>query len=254
MSFFTLDWKFYHLVSPINTVSLQLILVPLTWKCMHAFSVASVVSNSLQPHGLYPARPLCPWDFSGKNAGVDCHALLQGIFWIQETNSSLLLLLLCRSILYLLSHQGSLDLKVQFNSAQFVSDSLWPHGMQHTRSPCPSPTPGTCSNACLLSQWCHPTISSSVIPFFFCLQFFLASGSFQMTQLFVSGAQSIEPSASTSVLPKTFRADFLQDGLVGSPCSPRDSQESSPTPQFKSINSSVPSFLSSPTLTSIHDY
>ena len=75
-----------------------------------------------------------------------------------------------------------------------------------------------------------------------------------MTQLFSSGAQSIELSASTSVLPKTFRADFLQDGLVGSPCSPRDSQESSPTPQFKSINSSVPSFLSSPILTSIHDY
>ena len=209
MSFFTLDWKFYHLVSPINTVSLQLILVPLTWKCMHAFSVASVVSNSLQPHGLYPARPLCPWDFSGKNARVDCHALLQGIFWIQESNSSLLLLLLCRSILYLLSHQGSLDLKVQFNSAQFVSDSLWPHGLQHTRSPCPSPTPGTCSNACLLSQWCHPTISSSVIPFSPCLQSFPASGSFPVTQFFASGGQILEFQLQHQSFQWIFRAYFL---------------------------------------------
>ena len=119
---------------------------------------------------------------------------------------------------------------------------------------CPSLSPVICSNSCSLNRWCHPTISFSVIPFFSCLQFFLASGSFQMTQLLASGAQCTELSASTSVLLKTFRADFLQDGLVGSPCSPRDSQESYPTPHFKSINSSVPSFLSSPTLTSIHDY
>ena len=98
------------------------------------------------------------------------------------------------------------------------------------------------------------SISSSVIPFFSHLQYFPASGSFQMSQLFTSGGQSIGVSASTSVLPWIFRTDFLQDGLVGSPCSPRDSQESSPTSQFKSINSSVLSFLNSPTLTSIHDY
>ena len=75
-----------------------------------------------------------------------------------------------------------------------------------------------------------------------------------MSQLFTSGSQSIGVSASASVLPMNTRTDLLQDGLVGSPCSPRDSQESSPTPQFKSINSSVLSFLHSPTLTSIHDY
>ena len=80
--------------------------------------------------------------------------------------------------------------------------------------------------------------------------------SFPMSQLFTSGAQSIGASASASVLAmnQSFRTDFLQNGLVGSPCCPRDSQESSPTPQFESINSSALSFLCSPTLTSIHDY
>ena len=78
---------------------------------------------------------------------------------------------------------------VQF-SHSVVSDSLWPHGLQHARPPCLSPTPGVYSNLCLLSKWCHPTISSSVIPFSFCLQSFPASGCFQMSQLFASGGQS----------------------------------------------------------------
>ena len=82
-----------------------------------------------------------------------------------------------------------------------MSDSLWPHGLQHTRPPCPSPTPGVHPNSCPLSRWCHLTISSSVVPFFSCLQSFPASGSFQMSQLFASGGQNIEVSASTSVLP-----------------------------------------------------
>ena len=103
-----------------------------------------------------------------------------------------------------------------------------------------------CSNSCPLSQWCHPTISSSVIPYSSCPQSFPASGSFQMSQLFASGGQSIRVSASTSVLPMN-----TQDW---SPCYPRDSQEFSPTPQFKSINSLVLRFLYSPTLTSIHDH
>ena len=85
-------------------------------------------------------------------------------------------------------------------SLSVMSDSLQPHGLQHTRLSCPSLTPRACSNSCPLSQWCHPTISSSVIPFS-CPQFFPSSGSFQMSQLFVSGAQSIGVSASTSVLP-----------------------------------------------------
>ena len=134
-------------------------------------------------------------------------------------------------------------------SCSVVPDSLQPHGLQHARLPCLSPTPGACSNSCPSSQWCHPTISSSVVPFSSCPQSFPASGSFQMSQLVTSGGQTIGVLASTSVLPMN-----TQDWLVGSPCSPRDSQESSPTPQFKSINSSVLSFLYSPTLTSIHDY
>ena len=89
---------------------------------------------------------------------------------------------------------------VQF-SRSVMSDSLWPHGLQHARPPCPSPTPRACSNPCPLSQWCHPTISSSVIPFSSCPQSFPASGSSQMSQLFVSDGQSIGVSASASVLP-----------------------------------------------------
>ena len=82
-----------------------------------------------------------------------------------------------------------------------VSDSLWPHGLQHARPPCPSPTPWVHSNLCPLSQWCHPTISSSVIPFSSHLQSFPASGSFQMSQFFASGGQSTGVSALASVLP-----------------------------------------------------
>ena len=89
---------------------------------------------------------------------------------------------------------------VQF-SRSVVSNSSWPHGPQHTRPPCPSPTPGVYPNSCPLSWWCHPTILSSVIPFSSCPQSFPASGSFQMSRLFASGDQSTEVSASTSVLP-----------------------------------------------------
>ena len=90
-------------------------------------------------------------------------------------------------------------LSVQF-SHSVVSDSLWPHGLQHASLPCPSPNPRVYSNSCPLSQWCHPTISSSVIPFSGLLSF-PASGSFLMSQLFTSGSQSIGASASASVLP-----------------------------------------------------
>ena len=89
---------------------------------------------------------------------------------------------------------------VQF-SHSVVSDSLQPHGLQHARPPCPSPTPGVYSDSCPWSRWCHPTISSSVVPFSSCLQSFPASGSFPMSQLFASGGQSIGVSASASVLP-----------------------------------------------------
>ena len=87
-----------------------------------------------------------------------------------------------------------------FSSVQF-SRSLRPHGLQHTRPPCPPPTPRVYPNSCPSSRWCHPTISSSVIPFSSCPQSFPTAGSFQMSQLFTSGGQSIGVSASTSVLP-----------------------------------------------------
>ena len=94
---------------------------------------------------------------------------------------------------------------LQFSSVQFsrsvMYNSLRPHEPQHTRPPCPSPSPGVHSNPCPLCRWCHPTISSSVIPFSSCPQSLPASGSFQMSQLFASGGQNIKVSASTSVLP-----------------------------------------------------
>ena len=128
-----------------------------------------------------------------------------------------------------------------------MSNSLWPHGLQHARPPCPSPTPRGYSNSCPLSLWCHPTTSSSVVPFSSRLQSFPPSGSFPMSQFFASGGQSIGVLASASFLPMNIQDWFP----VGSPCSPRDSQESSPTPQFKSINSLALSFPYSPTITSI---
>ena len=135
-----------------------------------------------------------------------------------------------------------------------VSNSLWPHEPQHARPPCPSPTPGVHPDPCPLSWWCHPTISSSFITFSSCPQSFPASGSFPMSQIFTSGGQSIGVSASTSVPPMNTQDWSPLGRTVGSPCSPRDSQESSPTPQFKSINSSALSFLYSPNITSIHDH
>ena len=128
-------------------------------------------------------------------------------------------------------------------SRSVVSNSLRPRELQHARPPFPSPTPGVYPNPCPSSRWCHPMISSSVISFSSCPQSFPASGSFQMSQLFESGGQSLEFQFQHQSFQWTPRTDLLQDGLVGSPCSPRDSQESSPTPQFKSINSSVLSFL-----------
>ena len=92
------------------------------------------------------------------------------------------------------------DYSVQF-SHSVVSDSLRPHGLQHARLPCPSLSPGACSNSSPLSRWCHPTIASSAVAFSSCLQCFPASGSFPMSQLFISGGQSFRASALASVLP-----------------------------------------------------
>ena len=135
-------------------------------------------------------------------------------------------------------------------SCSVMSDSLQPHGLQHARLPCPSPTPWASSNSCPSSRWCYPTISSSVLPF--CLQSFPASGSFPMCQFFTSGGQNIV--ASASVLPMNIQDWFPLEltGLVSLQSKALSRVFSNNTVQ--SINSSVLSFLHSPTLTSIHDY
>ena len=107
---------------------------------------------------------------------------------------------------YIYIYNGILAIS-QFSDS-VMSDSLWPHGLQHVRLPCPSPTPRAYSNSCPSSQWCYPTISSTVVSFSSCLQSFSASGSFLMSQLFMSGGQSIGVSASASVLPMNIQEWF----------------------------------------------
>ena len=120
----------------------------------------------------------------------------------------------------LLTPSLSLDdcMSLRFSSVQFshsvVSNSLWLHGLQRARLPCPPPTPRACSNSCPLSQWCHPTVSSSVGPFSSCLQSFPVSGSFPMSQFFASNGQSVGVSASASVLPMNIQGWFPL-GLTG---------------------------------------
>ena len=132
---------------------------------------------------------------------------------------------------------------VQFDRT-VVSNSLRLQGLQQGRPPCPSPTPGVYSNSCPWSRWCHPTILSSVISFSSCLQSFPALGSFLMGQFFESGGQSIGVSASASASPSVLPVNTQYWSPLGGTGSPRDTQESSPTPQFKDIiNSSVLSFF-----------
>ena len=173
------------------------------------------MSDSLTPWTVAHQASLS-MDFPGKNTGVGSLSLLQGIFLTQGWNSGFLH---CRQILfYCLNHQESplginicdinslhfyfkllmtkkSGMKHYRSSVQFslsvLSDSLWPHGLQHARFPCPSTTPGAYSNSCTSSWWCHLTISSSVILFLSCLQFFPASGSFLMSCLFALDGQRI---------------------------------------------------------------
>ena len=105
-------------------------------------------------------------------------------------------------------------ISLQFSSVAQSCLTLQPHGLQHSRPPCPLPTPGVYSSSCPLSQWCHPTISCSVVPFSSCPQSFPASGSFPMSQFFTSGGQSIGVSASASVLPVNIQ-DWFPLGFTG---------------------------------------
>ena len=125
----------------------------------------------------------------GKNPSVSTEQIILSILWLKPSSAEL-----------------------QF-SHSVMSDSLWPHGLQDTRLPCPSPTPGAYSNSCASHQWCRSTTSSSVIPFSH-LQSFLASGSFPISQVFPSGGQSIGVSASASVLPMNIQ-DWFPLGWTG---------------------------------------
>ena len=140
---------------------------------------------------------------------------------------------------------------VRFSSVTQSCTTLQPHGLQHTRPLCPSPNPRVYSNSCPLSRWCYPTISSSVVTFFSHLQSFPASGSFQMSVHCIRWPKYWSFSFSTSPSneysgPISFRIDWFDLLIV------QGTLESSPTPQFKSINSLVLSFLYSTVLTSIH--
>ena len=154
-----------------------------------------------------------------------------------------------------------------FSSVQFscsvMSNSLWPHGLQHARLPCPSPTPGVYSNSCPSSQWCHPTISPSIVPISSSSQSFTASGSFPMSQVFATYSQSIGVSDSTSVLPMNIQ-DWFPLGWTG--CISLQSKGLSRVfsnntvqkHQFFSAQLSCSTLISihdyGSTLTSIHDY
>ena len=182
------------------------------------------MSDSVRPHRRQPTRILRPWDSPGKNTGVACHFLLQCMKVKSESEVAQSCPTLSDPTDCTLPGScvhGILQARVlewgaiafsnicTINSLLFsqsvshsvVSDSLQPHGLQHARLPCSSPSPRVCSNSCPSSRWCHPNISSSVVPFSPCLQSFPASGPFPMNQFFASGGQSIGASASASVLP-----------------------------------------------------
>ena len=139
-------------------------------------------------------------------------------------------------------------------SRSVVSNSLQHHGLQHTSLPCPSPSPGACSNSCPLSQWFHPTILSSVIPFFSHLQSFPASGSFPMSQFFASGGQSTGVSTSASVLPMNIQDRFPLGLTCWISLQSKGLSKFFPPTTVQKHQFFAFCFLYSPTLISIHDY
>ena len=166
----------------------------------------AVLGNSKKVSVAGPCRPEGGWKNLRSERwgnGRICRALKAMLrpFWTGELE------------LLVFSNSNSSIGSVQF-SHSVVSDSLWPHGLQHTRPPCPSPTPRVYWNSCPSSRWCHQTISSSVIPFSSHLQSFPASGSFPMSQFFESGGQSIDISVSASVLPVNIQ-DWFPLGWTG---------------------------------------
>ena len=161
------------------------------------------------PVALQPTRLLCPWDSPGKRTGVGCHFLLQENFLTQRPNSCLLH---WQVDSLLLSHQKSAYENICCSLAQSCPALCNPMDCSTTDFPVLHYAHWVCSNSCPLSQWCHPTVSSSVDPFSSCLQSFPASGSFPVSQLFASGSQSTGASASASVL--SIIQDWFPSGLT----------------------------------------
>ena len=163
-----------------------------------------VVSDSVWPHGQKPARLLCPGISQGRILEWVAISFFRGSSWPKVQNH--------------VSCTTGRFYTTEFISVQFshsvTYDSWRPHELQHARPPCPSPTPRVHPNPCPLSRWCHPTVSSSVVPFSSRPQSFPASGSFPMSQLFTSGSQSIGVSASASVLPMNTQ-DWSLLGWIG---------------------------------------
>ena len=158
-----------------------------TWLSNFTFTF---FQSTTQIHFLLPHTDLWISDFN--DLTLICFCFLFLFLWMQ---------------IWLVIKAKWFNISIQF-SRSVMSDSLWLHGLQHTGLPCPSPTHGPCSNSCPLSQWCHPTIPFSVIPFSYLLQSFLASRSFQMSLFFTSGGQSIGVSSLTSVLPMNIQNWF----------------------------------------------
>ena len=179
------------------------------WNCDSESVSHSVVSNSLWPHGL------------SSPPGSSVNGILQAsilewavILFSRESSWPRDQTQVSHIVGRFFTIWAIREALIFQFSHSVVSDSLRPHGLSHTRPPCPSPTPGVYSNSCSLSQWCHPAISSSAIPFSSCLQSFPASGSFPVSQFFSSGGQSIGASASASVLPVTIQ-DWFPLGSTG---------------------------------------
>ena len=158
----------------------------------------SVMSESLRPHGLQHTRLPCPSPMPG-----DCSNI--SIKLMMPCNC----LILCQELLDAIILLFRAHIPQLLFSCSVMSNSLWPHRLQHTRLPCPSPMPGACSNSHLSSQWCYPTISSSAIPSSSCLRSFPASEPFLMSQFFTSGGQSMKLQLQHQSYQWIFRTNFL---------------------------------------------
>ena len=234
---FLVCWILSNVFSVSTEIPCGFVFILLTW---YYINVVVFILNQHCILGLYPS--------------LSWHTILSIHCWICFTSImlrisvSILIRNIALQFFFLVTSLSGLG-SVQF-SCSVVSDSLRPHGLQHARLPCPSPTPRACSNSCTSSRWCYSTVSSSVVPFS-CLQSFSESGPFPMSQFFASGGQSI--GASASVLPMNIQ-DWFPLGLTGwiSLQSKGLSRVFSNTTVQKHHSLAL-SFLYGPTLTSIHD-